>query len=158
VESEIERRRHLVTLGRSLSSKGHAMSWDVVILKIRGEFRPIEEVEEGDFLPLGELEAVQGAVRSAFPAAEWSNPTWAVYLGPDFEFEIDLNNVESSNSVHLFVHGTGDPIPSLLGLTEANGWLMLDCSTGEFLDPKNPSYEGWEGFKDLNQRGSEGWS
>ncbi len=129
------------------------MSWDVAIVRIRGKFRPIAEVEEEDYLPLGDLKDVSAAVRAAFPSAEWSDPTWAVYLGPDFEIEIDLDGVESGNTIVLHVHGTGDPIPSLLKLTKANGWLAIDCSSGEFINPKKPSYEGWEGFKGLVRGG-----
>jgi hypothetical protein len=125
------------------------MSWDVAIVRIRGKFRPIEEVEEEDYRPLGKLKDVRAAVRAAFPSAEWSNPKWAVYESPDFEIEIDLEGVESGNTIILHVHGKGDPIPSILKLTEANGWLAIDCSSGEFLDPKNPSYESWQGFKRL---------
>ena len=131
------------------------MSWDVAIVKIRGGFRPIAEVGSDDYVPLGELEAVQTAIRVAFPSAQWSDPTWAVYLGSDFQIEFSLDGVVSSNTVIAHVHGTGDPIPSLLNLTQANGWLVVDCSTGEFIDPKNPSYEGWEGFKALV---AAGWS
>ena len=137
------------------------MSWDVALVKISGDFRPIAEVEAEDYLPLGEPEVVRSAIRSAFPSAEWSNPSWAVYVAPGFEIEFSLEGLESANSVILHVHGNGDPIPSLLKLSDANGWLAVDCSTGEFIDPKNPSYEGWEGFKGLVQGiegGSEGKS
>ena len=125
------------------------MSWDVAIVKIRGVFRPIAEVRADDYVPLGELQAVQTAIRIAFPSAKWSNPTWAVYYGKDFEIEFGLEGVESANAVVMHVHGSGDPIPSLLKLTESNGWLAVDCSTGEFINPKNPSYDSWEGFKAL---------
>ena len=125
------------------------MSWDVAIVRVRGTFRPIEEVQQEDYLPLGDLKRVRAAVRAAFPSANWDTPTWAVYVGPDFEIEFALDGVESANTMILLVHGTGDPIPSLLKLTEANGWLAIDTSTGEFINPKKPSYEGWEGFKDL---------
>lgn len=68
------------------------MSWDVVIVKIRGDFRPISEVGAENFLKLGGLEAVQSAIRSAFPTAEWSSPVWAVYSGPDFGIDTDLQS------------------------------------------------------------------
>ena len=125
------------------------MSREVALVKIRGSFRPIAEVKSEDYLPLGAPEAVRAAIGSAFPSAEWSNPSWALYLGPGFEIEFSLHGMEPAGSVLLHVHGAGDPIASLLRLTEANGWLAVDCSTGEFIDPKNPSYEGWEGFKSL---------
>jgi hypothetical protein len=125
------------------------MSWDVALVKIQQSFRPIAEVAQEDYVPLGGLEAVQAAIRSAFPSAEWSNPNLAVYAGPEFEIEFNLDGVERADSVLLHVHGAGDPIPSLLMLTQPHGWLVVDLSTGEFLDPKNPSYEGWEGFRSL---------
>jgi hypothetical protein len=74
------------------------MSRDVAIVRIRGKFRPLEEVEEEDYLPLGDLKSVGAAVRAALPSAKWSNPTWAVYDGPDFGIEIDLDSVESGNT------------------------------------------------------------
>ncbi len=131
------------------------MSWDVAIVKIRGDFRPIEEVESEDYLPLGDEAAVATAISLAFPSAEWSGSTSAVCRGSNFEIEFGFEDLASSNSVLLHVHGSGDPIPSILGLTKGNGWLAVDCSTGEFIDPRNPSYEGWEGFKDLLRRGTE---
>jgi len=118
-------------------------------VKIRGGFRPIAGVGSDDYLPLGELEAVQTAIRIAFPSAQWSDPTWAVYAGPDFQIEFSLDGVASSGAVILHVHGTGDPISALLKLTDSNGWLAVDCSTGEFINPKDPCSEGWEGFKAL---------
>lgn len=129
------------------------MSWDVAIVKIRGDFRPITEVEPDDFLPLGDEAAVEAAINSAFSSTQWCGSTWAVYQGPNFEIEFSLSDMASSNSILLHIHGDGDPIPSLLELTGKNGWLAVDCSTGEFIDPKKPSYEGWEGFKELIRRG-----
>jgi len=117
------------------------MSRDVALVKIRGDFRPIGEVKSEDYLPLGDPDAVRAAIRSAFPSAKWDKPTWAVYLGPDFEIEISLESLESGNTVILMIHGAGSPIPSLLRLTQATGWLAVDCSTGEFIDPEDPDYE-----------------
>ena len=58
-------------VNRSYPSQGHSMSWDAVIVRIRGPFRPIAEVDADDYLPLGTLDSVASAVRSAFPDAEW---------------------------------------------------------------------------------------
>jgi hypothetical protein len=124
------------------------MSWDMVIVKIRGDFRPIAQVKADDYVPLAPLQAVQTAIRTAFPSARWSSPTWVVYSGKDlasgkeFAIEFSLDGVESPHAVTLHAHGPADPVPSLLRLTEPNGWLIVDCSSGQFIDPKNPSYEG----------------
>jgi hypothetical protein len=115
------------------------------IVKIRGDFRPVIEVDADDYLPLGGLEDVRKAIRTAFPSAEWSKstPTYAAYSGHDangneFGIEIDLQGVESANCVLMTVSGSGDAFLSLLKLTEANGWLAIDMSGGKFLDPNNP--------------------
>src|SRR6266851_6613820 len=85
---------------------------------------------------------------SCFPVCRMVQPDVGRLSG-DFEIEFQLRGVESHSAIILHVHGTGDPIPSLLKLTEANGWLAVDCSCGEFINPKKPSYEGWEGYKGL---------
>jgi hypothetical protein len=124
------------------------MSWDMVIVKIRGNFRPIAQVKSEEYVPLGPLQAVQTAIRTAFPSANWSSPTWIVYSGKDlasgkeFAIEFSLESVEPAHAVSLHAHGPGDPVPALLRLTEPNGWLIVDCSGGQFIDPKNPSSEG----------------
>jgi len=126
------------------------MSGDVAIVKIRGGFRPIEEVDHADYMALGDRASVVEAIGAAFPTAEWSDDeTFASFDGGDFTIEFDLESLEEGNTVVLFVHGSGDPISPILKLTEANGWLAVDCSTSEFLDPASPSYEGWEGYQEL---------
>jgi hypothetical protein len=126
------------------------MSWDVAIVKIRGEFRPLEEVEADDYLPLGKLSTVQEAIKKAFPTAEWYGPTEAVYSADEFAIEFGLQEADPLETVILNVrHGNGDPIPALLSLAEPNGWLLLDVSTSEFIDPKDPSRAGWEGYQSL---------
>jgi hypothetical protein len=47
----------------------------------------------------------------------------------------------------LHVRGRGDAIATIARLAKPLGWLVLDCSTTEFLDLDNPSQAGWEGFQ-----------
>jgi hypothetical protein len=49
------------------------------------------------------------------------------------------------------VSGSRDPIPSLLELVNANNWVLLDIQNGDFIDPANPSREGWLGYRSLAQ-------
>jgi len=124
------------------------MSWDAVILRIRGPFRPIADVEEGDFLPLGTNESVAKGIRQAFPAARWHGKTHALCSLDDYtSIEFDLKYVEETKSLHIRVTGSSDPIPSLLSFASAHGWLVLDCQNSDFIDPADPSREGWEGYR-----------
>jgi hypothetical protein len=126
------------------------MSWDAVILKVQGPFRPIEEVADEDYLPLGSIEAVAERIRASFPNAEWSSATWATWgLDGDTGVTIDLEGVESSNSILVSVSGSGNPVPHLLALARTNDWVVLDCSTTEFINPDEGSSEGWEGYQSL---------
>lgn len=129
------------------------MSWDAVILKIQGPFRPVEEVADEDYLPLGSIESVTERIRAAFPGSEWSGPTWATWsLNEDTGVTIDLEGVESSNSIVVSVSGSGNPVPHLLALARANDWVVLDCSTTQFLNPDEGSSEGWEGYQSVMSR------
>jgi hypothetical protein len=124
------------------------VSWDAVILRIRGPLRPAETVAESEYLPLGSLESVAAAIRSAFPSAEWDGPTHAhdsldEYTGIMFDFQ----EVEGYSFVHVSVSGSRDPIPSLLELANANHWVVLDIQNGDFIDPVNPSRQGWLGYR-----------
>jgi hypothetical protein len=135
------------------------MSWDAVILRIRGPIRPAEEVAESEYLPLGSLESVAAAIQSAFPTVEWDGPTYAhgsldEYTGITFE----LHEVEGYSFVAVSVSGSHDPIPPLLALADANDWVIMDIQNGEFIDPANPSHEGWLGYRSLVDGIGEGES
>ena len=135
------------------------MSWDAVILRVRGAIRPAEEVAESEYLPLGSLESVAAAIQSAFPTVEWDGPTHAhgsldEYTGIMF----DLHEVEGYSFVGVSVSGSYDPIPSLLTLVQANDWVIMDVQNGEFIDPANPSHEGWLGYRSLVDGIGEGES
>jgi hypothetical protein len=126
------------------------MSWDAVILRIHGPIRPAEEVAESEYLPLGSLESAAAAIRSAFPSVEWDDSTHACgSLDADTAIMFDLDEVEGYSFIHVSVSGSLDPIPSLLALVNANSWVILDIQTSEFIDPANPSRQGWLGYRSL---------
>jgi hypothetical protein len=126
------------------------MSWDAVILRIRGPLRPANEVAESQYLPLGGLESVAAAIQSAFPSAEWDDPMHACCsLDESTAILFDLQGVERSNCVLVSVSGSYDPIPSLLELANANNWVILDVQTSDLINPARPSREGWLGYRSL---------
>jgi hypothetical protein len=126
------------------------VSWDAVILRIRGPLRPAREVAESDYLPLGSFKSVVSAIRSAFPSAKWESPTRALgSLDKHTGIEFDLQEMKGYNFVLVSVRGSADPIPPLLGLANANGWVVLDVQNSDFIDPANPSRKGWRGYRAL---------
>ena len=125
------------------------MSWDAVLLKVRGKFRPVEEVDEADYLPLGKRKDVLAAIRSAFPAAKRGGPARLLCVDGDLSIEFTPTGGDTVDSVLLEVRGEGDPITPLVGLAKQNKWVLLDASTSAFIDPANPSAEGYEGYRGL---------
>jgi hypothetical protein len=128
------------------------MSWDAVILRISGPIRPAEEVADSEYLPLGSFESVAAAIRSSFPSTKWDSATYArCSLDKYTAMIFDLQGVEKANCVLVTVSGSGDSIPSLLGLASANNWVVLDVQNADFIDPANPSRQGWLGYRSLVQ-------
>jgi hypothetical protein len=126
------------------------MSWDAVILRIRSPLRPAEVVAESEYLPLGSPESVAAAIQSAFPPAKWDDPMHAhCRLDEYTAILFNLEGVESSNCVLVSVSGNRDPIPSLLELANANNWIILDVQNADFIDPADPSCEGWLGYRSV---------
>jgi hypothetical protein len=126
------------------------MSWDAVIVRIRGPIRPIADVSAEDYLPLGTLNSVAAAVRAAFPDAEWDSPSHAHRALDEYTgMIIELGHVETSNSIHLSVSGPGNPVPDLLSLANTNGWVVIDCSSSEFNAPGTTESEGFAGYKTM---------
>jgi hypothetical protein len=139
------------------------MSWDAVIVRIRGPLRTIADVAANDYLPLGTLSSVASAVRASFPDAEWDSPSHARHELDNYTgMLLELGHVETSNSIHVSVSGPGNPVPDLLSLANANGWIVIDCSSSEFIDPGSLESEGFAGYTemwhDIQRRGgtSEG--
>ena len=124
------------------------MSWDAVILRIRGPFRPAEGVVADDYLQLGTTAVVAAAVRATFPDARWDDATYAHRVLDEYTaMTIDLDSVESTHSIHVRVSGPGNPVPDLLSLANPNGWVVLDCSSAQFIDPAGVASEGFEGYR-----------
>lgn len=125
------------------------MSWTVTLLRIRGERRPADTVPEEDYLPLGTRAGVLAAISRSFPDLHRPNARQVFYLAPEFSIEFLPDDAEPVRFMILEVRGTGDPLTPILKLAQENGWLALDCSTGEFIDPDHPERSGWSGYVDL---------
>jgi hypothetical protein len=133
------------------------VSWDAVILRIRGPLRPAAEVAESEYLSLGSPGSVAAAIRATFPSADWEGPTRAHGSLDEYTaITFDLQEVDGYSFVLVSVSGSRDPIPSLLELANANDWVVLDVQNAAFIDPANPSRKGWLGYRSLVEGVSRG--
>jgi len=97
--------------------------------------------------PLGAAKEVREVIALVLPGVDWSDTTWGVYEGEGFSFEFNAGPNDPIDSIMIHVRGGGDAIAALLAFAIPNKWSLLDCSTCEFIDPMNPSQEGWQGFQ-----------
>jgi hypothetical protein len=125
------------------------MSWDVVVFNFNGSppSAMADLPDDYQFALLGSACSVREAISEYLPGVDWSDPTWGAYIGEGFSIEFPVDETDSIKHLMLHVRGSGDPISALLRFANANKWSLLDCSTGELLDPKNPSQKSWEGFQ-----------
>jgi len=103
-------------------------------------------------LPLGTPEEVRAKISSYLANTDWTDPTWGVYMGDGFSFEFSMRDEPQKLGFMIHVRGGGDAIAALLRFAVPNRWSLLDCSTGQWLDPDNPSHAGWEGFQAFRDR------
>lgn len=102
--------------------------------------------------PLGPAGQVRRKIAKHLPSVDWSDATYGVFEGAGFTIELNAGDDDPIDSMMLHVRGEGDVIAALLKFANPNGWALLDCSTSEFLDPKDRSAEGWEGFQTFRDK------
>jgi hypothetical protein len=129
------------------------MSWDVLILNRDGTPPSLVDVpDEWMPKPMGDAAAVRAGISAVLPV-DWSGPNWGLYRADDFSIEFNVNTTGLVDGVTLHIRGAGDPLPTIVGLCSANGWVALDYSTGQLMDLVNPSRESWLAFQRFRDRG-----
>ena len=125
------------------------MSWDVIVYNYNGsppkDFKNLPDDHKPD--PLGPASTVRKTISENLPDVDWSDPTWGIYDSDEFSIEINTGEEDPIESLILHVRGSGDVITAMLQFAIPNNWSLLDISTGKFLDPDNPSQQGWEDFQ-----------
>jgi hypothetical protein len=127
------------------------MSWDVMIFNLRDRSAQpsVQSLEGTDVQPLGPAAKVRSDIADALPGIDWSDPKWGLYRDHRDELWIEFNagNDDPIMDLMLHVRGSGDAIAAIMAVTRPHGWSAVDCSTGEFLDPNDPSDAGWRYFQ-----------
>ena len=125
------------------------MSWDVMVCNYNGSPpRDLENMpDEHKPEPLGQATTVRMSISQSLPGVDWSDPTWGIYDGDEFSIEFNTGDEDPIHSIMLHVRGGGDAIAAMLQFANPNKWSLLELSTGELLDPENPSQKGWEDFQ-----------
>jgi hypothetical protein len=119
-----------------------------MVFDFAGSPKPMKQMTESDRpLVMGTPAEVRKKIDNGLPGVDWSDPTWGVYFGDGFSLEFSMCDEPELNRFVVHVRGGGDAIGALLQVAVPNRWSLLDGSTGEWIDPKNPSQAGWLGFQ-----------
>src|SRR5690242_2439955 len=111
------------------------MSWDVMRFRVREKPQSLHDLTEDKLLPLGIAADVRTSISAALPDVDWSDHTWGLYGGNGFSIEFNVGDDDPIQNIMLHVRGGGDAIGDIMKFVVPNGWIALDCSTSEFLDP-----------------------
>jgi hypothetical protein len=119
--------------------------------------KPMSKMTDADLLlSMGTPKEVRAKIGVYLPNVDWTDPTWGIYRGDGFTFEFGMRDEPQKTGFMIHVRGGGDAISTLLQFAVPNRWSLLDCSTGEWLDPDEPSQAGWEGFQAFRDRNLPG--
>lgn len=97
--------------------------------------------------PLGDANEVRAQISKVLPNVDWKDPAWGVVEGNGWSIEFNHQRSGVSESVMLHVRGGGDPFPAIVSICKANGWVALDCSSGELINLESPSPKSWREFQ-----------
>ena len=129
------------------------MSWDVMVFDLGGALPAGGEMAP-DFKPksMGAVAEVRSRISEHLATVDWSDGSWGMYEGDGFGLEFNMGKAPETDGFMVHFRGSGDAIAALLRFAAPNGWSLFDCSTGEFIDPANPSNAGWEAFQGYRDR------
>ena len=124
------------------------MSWDAFLVRIKGKTIP-DEPWEAEEISLGTRGQVLDAIKQQFPHLQQQTPSEFLHSDGDLSIGFKLMGRSPVTQVMLEVRGEGDPLTPLLELAARNGWLILDVSTSDYIDPKKPSRSGYGGYRTM---------
>lgn len=120
------------------------MNADFLVLKIQDEADSIEEIQDGELLPLGPRKLVSKLLEGAFPSIRWRGPTSGVWWsGEVFSVEILFSSAEEpvpslTLKVRLnpkleqtwFDEDEEELEGFLVALCDPHGWSLFDVGSG----------------------------
>jgi len=128
------------------------MSWDVMVIDVGGNPPPIEQMLDEHRRSMGAAADVRAKISPYLPDLDWSDPSWGCYHGDGFSFEFNIGDEAEKYGFMVHVRGSGHAVDSLLQFAIPNGWSLLDCSSMGWINPENPSSDGWTGFQSYRDR------
>ena len=97
--------------------------------------------------PLGDAGDVRSQITKVLPKVDWHDPAWGILEGSDWSIEFNHKKSGLSEYMMLHVRGGGDPLSAITAMCKSNGWVALDCSSGDLINLDAPSSKSWKEFQ-----------
>jgi hypothetical protein len=131
------------------------VSWDIFIQKFPESARTIAEIPD-DYCPpaIGARSRLIEQIRRVFPGADFSDPAWGIFDGPDFSIEFNVGENEIVEGIALHVRGSDSAAAAVADLLDELSLRAIDSSSGEFFarSAALESLRKWREFRDRAAR------
>ena len=127
------------------------MSWDIFVQDIPATAKSGNDIP-ADFapLPLGPRSEVIGRIQQVVPDADFSDPSWGIFEGPDCSVEFNIGSDTNVESFAMHIRGGDAAAGFVADLLSRCGWRAFDtASESGIFDPANAleSLQRWREYR-----------
>jgi len=114
------------------------MSWDIFIQQFPPAALRVADIPDS-FTPepIGRRAELIAKIKTAVPAADFTDPGWGVLVADDYSIEFGLGDDDPVHGITLHVRGSEAVMPHITNVLRALGLRAIDSWTGEFFDPQS---------------------
>ena len=129
-----------------------AMSWDIFVQDIPATANRVDDIPD-DFapVPLGVRSDVLRRIKEIVPGANFSDPSWGTFEGPNFSVEFNIGNATNVESFAMHIRGGDAAVGFVADFLSRCGWRAFDTSSESgIFDPANAieSLRRWREYRD----------
>lgn len=128
------------------------MSWDVVLIRTKGNDESIKEINTDNMIPFKQMEIAKEIKRIASIVSakyDCDDLAWPTMDTDKWSIEFNVGDDEETESVMLCIRGGEEPAEVLKELAKSLNTRLYDCSSGEFLKFDIPSgFADWKAYRD----------
>lgn len=128
------------------------MSWDIFVQDIPPTAQRVDGIpSDFDPQPLGQRRAILRRIQEVVPAADFSDPSWGTFDGPDFSVEFNMGDDGNVDGFAMHVRGGDLAAGFVADLLGRCGWRAFDpASASGIFDPAASieSLQRWRRYRD----------
>ena len=127
------------------------MSWDVLLIRTKTNREAMDEIKSENIILFSQAEIAReiGKIATELGAVcDCQDLSWQNLDSDSWSIEFNVGKNAETESVMLHIRGSEPKEVLTLLPVDLNAWL-IDCSTGEFIRPGEPtSFERWRASRD----------